>query len=272
MAKRYALGLIGAGNMAEGIVAGVLESKVYRSDQIIAADPVPERRTAFRERFGVATTDDAQEPVYSADVVVLAVKPQVFAELARVLGSVVSTEQLVITIMAGWSAAAVAKALGSAPVRVVRVMPNLPIRVGAGVAAIYGGASATAADVDLARRMFDAAGQSIVLQDESLMDAVTAVSGSGPAYYYYLTEAIVAGGVTAGLSSDQALRLAANTCLGAARMMLETGLDPAELRRQVTSKGGTTQAAIESMNAAGVAEAVRQAVLAAAKRSKELGK
>jgi len=151
-------------------------------------------------------------------------------------------------------------------------MPNLPIRVGAGVAGIYGGGDATETDVATVQKIFDAAGQSVVLDDEGLMDAVTAVSGSGPAYYYYFTEAIVAGGVAAGLSPDQALRLAENTALGAARMMLETGIDPAELRRQVTSPGGTTQAALESMEAAGVPEALKQAVLAAAGRSKELGK
>jgi len=272
MARPYALGFVGAGNMAEGIVAGVLGAGVYTPDRIIVADPAPERRQLFEARFGVTAIDNSRKAVASADTVVLAIKPQVFGELASDLVAGLRSDQLIISIMAGWSSGAVAEALGGGGGRVVRGMPNLPIRVGAGVAGIYGGGDATETDVATVQKIFDAAGQSVVLDDEGLMDAVTAVSGSGPAYYYYFTEAIVAGGVAAGLSPDQALRLAENTALGAARMMLETGIDPAELRRQVTSPGGTTQAALESMEAAGVPEALKQAVLAAAGRSKELGK
>ncbi len=272
MPRPYALGFVGAGNMAEGIVAGVLDAGVYEPGAIVAADPAAARRDLFAERFGVATTDDGLQVVGSADVIVLAVKPQVFGEVATVLAVGLSGDPLVLSIMAGWSSGAVAEALGGGSIRVVRVMPNLPICVGAGVAGICAGASATSEDVATVERIFNAAGQSVVLDDEGLMDAVTAVSGSGPAYFYYFTEAIVAGGIEAGLEPGQALALAQNTCLGAARMMLETGIDPAELRRQVTSPGGTTQAAIESMTGAGVPEAIKQAVLAAAKRSKELGK
>ncbi len=150
-------------------------------------------------------------------------------------------------------------------------MPNLPIRVGAGVTGVCKGVHATDDDLAFARRLFDAGGQTVVLDDEALMHAVTAVSGSGPAYFYYLVEAMVAGGVGAGLAAEDALTLAENTCLGAARMMLETREPPQELRRKVTSPGGTTQAAIEAMDTAGVPEAVRSAVLAAAERSKQLG-
>jgi len=272
MARSYALGFIGAGNMAEGIVAGVLSAGLYEPGRIVAADPVAERRDLFAEKFGVATTERADEVVGAADTIILAVKPQAFGDMAAGLAPELSADQLVVSIMAGWSAGAIAEALGGGSVRVVRVMPNLPIRVGAGVAGIFGGANATPDDVAAARELFDAAGQSVVVDVEGLMDAVTAVSGSGPAYFYYFTEAIVAGGIAAGLDEKQALALAANTCLGAARMMLETDVDPAELRRRVTSPGGTTQAAIESMTAAGVPEAIKTGVLAAAARSEELGK
>lgn len=272
MTRPYALGFVGAGNMAEGIVAGVLAAGVYGPDDIIVADPSTERRQLFHERFAVTAIEDSRKVVASADVVVLAIKPQVFSEVAPNLTARLRSDQLVVSIMAGWSTGAVAEALGGDSLRVVRVMPNLPIRVGAGVAGIYGGTHATQDDVAAVKKIFEAAGQSIVLDDEALMDAVTAVSGSGPAYYYFFTEALVAAGVAAGLEGGQALALAANTCLGAARMMLETGVAPAELRKQVTSAGGTTQAAIESMTAAGVPQAIRQGVMAALKRSRELGK
>ncbi len=271
MARRYALGFVGGGNMAEGILAGVLGAKVYEPDGIVAADPLPERREVLAERYGVAIAEDGRDVMASCETIILAVKPQVFAELAGALGAVLEPDQLVVSIMAGWSTAATGEALGGGAIRIVRVMPNLPMRVGAGVAGIFGGTHASDEDVAVVRGIFNAAGQSVVLSDEALMDAVTAVSGSGPAYFYLFTEAIVAGGVAAGLDERQALQLAENTCLGAARTMLETGIDPAELRRQVTSPGGTTHAALESMRVAGVPEAIRQGVLAAAKRSRELG-
>ncbi len=270
MTRPYQVGFIGAGNMAEGIVAGVLVANVFRSGDIIASDPSEDRRRLFEERFGLTMIDDSPKVVASADMVVLAIKPQAFAELTSALSARLRSDQLIVSIMAGWSTAAVAEALGG-DLRVVRAMPNLPIRVGAGMTGIAGGAGATEADIASVRRLFDAAGQSVVLDDESLMDAVTAVSGSGPAYYYYVTEAIIASGVEAGLTPEQANDLAKNTCLGAARMMLETGVEPAELRAQVTSKGGTTQAALEAMEAAGVGHGLREGVLAAVARSKELG-
>lgn len=271
MTRPYQLGFIGAGNMAEGILAGVMAANICRQDDVIASDPSEERRRLFTERFGVTAIDDSAKVAASSDIVVLAIKPQAFADLASDLAARLRSDQLIVSIMAGWSTAAVADALGG-DLRVVRVMPNLPIRVGAGVAGVVGGAGTSEADIASVRRLFDAAGQSVVLTDESLMDAVTAVSGSGPAYYYYVTEAIIASGVEAGLTPEQASELAKHTCLGAARMMLETGIDPAELRKQVTSKGGTTQAALETMEAAGVGHGIREGVLAAAARSKELGK
>jgi len=150
-------------------------------------------------------------------------------------------------------------------------MPNLPIRVGAGMAGICKGAGASEQDVADVQAIFNAGGGSVVIDDESLMDAVTAISGSGPAYFYYFVEAMVEGGKACGLSEADALELAKYTCLGAGRMMIETGEPPADLRAKVTSKGGTTQAALESMARAGVDRAIRDAVLAAFHRGRELG-
>jgi pyrroline-5-carboxylate reductase len=271
MTRAYELGFVGGGHMAEGIVAGVLRAAVYPAGKIIIADPSPDRRKVMGDRFGVVTTDDNPTVIKGAETLVLAIKPQTFSDAAAELGTHLRDDQLVVSIMAGWSTASIAKALGRTDVPVVRVMPNLPIRIGAGTAGICRGSHATEADVTLVRRLFDAGGQSVVIEDEQIMHAVTAVSGSGPAYYYYFTEAIVAGGMEAGLSREQAVQLAQGTCLGAARMMLETGIEPSELRRQVTSPGGTTQSAMASMEWSGVAEAIKQAVLSAARRSKELG-
>jgi pyrroline-5-carboxylate reductase len=179
-------------------------------------------------------------------------------------------DHLFISIMAGVSTKRIEDTFGKRT-KAVRVMPNLPIRVGAGIAGICAGQFATADDVTATRAIFDAGGSTVLLNDESLMDAVTAVSGSGPAYFYYFVEAMVAGGVACGLSEDDALKLAEYTCLGAAKMMLETGEPPADLRHKVTSKGGTTQAALEHMERIGVSGAIRDAVKAAFNRGRELG-
>ncbi len=272
MTRPFHLGFIGAGNMAEGIVGGVLHAGLCTPDRMIASDPSAEQRNLFAGRFGLTVVDDNARVAKESDIIFLAVKPQTFGQVATTLAPCLAGGPLIVSIMAGWSTLSVAKLLGGESVRVVRVMPNLPIRLGAGVTGICGGAGTTPADVATVQRVFDSAGQTVLLSQEDLMDAVTAVSGSGPAYYYYVTEAIAAGGVAAGLTQEQAMLLAKNTCLGAARMMLETGSDPAELRRQVTSPGGTTQAALATMKWSGVFEAIRHAVTVAARRSKELGK
>lgn len=272
MAFRYELASIGAGNMAEGIVAVVVDKGVYSRQAILVSDPVVQRREYFAERFGVATTADNRQLVAESRRVILSVKPQSFEAVAADVADAVTADHLFISIMAGKSTAQIAAALdASVAVRVVRVMPNLPIRVGAGMAGICKGAAAGEEDVAEVRAIFNAGGGSVVLDDESLMDAVTAVSGSGPAYFYYFVEAMIEGGKACGLSESDALELARFTCLGAGRMMVETGEPPAELRARVTSKGGTTHAALESMRQAGVDQAIRDAVLAAFQRGRELG-
>lgn len=271
MAGRFELAFIGAGNMTEGIVAGVLGKGVLPPGRLIVADPLEERRRLFAESFHVAVTDDNRFAVRESRCVMIAVKPQVFAEVVQPLAGDLAAGQLVVSIMAGIGTRRIAATIGAAGLRVVRVMPNLPIRVGAGVAGVCGGEHATPEDVAFVCRLFDAGGRSLIVPDERLIDAVTAVSGSGPAYFYYVVEAIAAAGVEAGLSQADALQLAEHACLGAARMMIDTGEPPAELRRKVTSKGGTTQAAIELMERCGVGEGIRQGVLAAFRRARELG-
>ncbi|HPD29634.1 MAG TPA: pyrroline-5-carboxylate reductase [Phycisphaerae bacterium] len=272
MPRRYEYGFIGAGNMAEGIISAAVGNRLFKSSRLAVYDPAEQRRELMVQKFGVAAVRDSFQLVAEAQRIVLAVKPQSFAEAITPLADHVRQDQLIVSIMAGVSTGRVESLFPQINLRVVRVMPNLPILVGAGVAGVCPGRFATAQDVADVQALFDAGGASVVVKDESLIDAVTAISGSGPAYFYYFVEAMVAGGVACGLSEAEALKLAAHTCLGAARMMLETGEPPAELRRKVTSKGGTTQAALDAMNAAGVDKAIREAVLAAFDRAKELGK
>ncbi len=272
MSRRYEYGFIGAGNMAEGIISAAVRNRLFKGSQLAVCDPVEQRRDLMVEKFGVAAVLDNSQLAAEAQRLVIAVKPQSFAEAITPLAGDVRQDQLIVSIMAGVNTARVESLFPQISVRVVRVMPNLPILVGAGVAGICPGRFATGQDVADVQALFEAGGASVVVKDESLIDAVTAVSGSGPAYFYYFVEAMVAGGVACGLSEAKAFKLAAHTCLGAARMMLETGEPPAELRRKVTSKGGTTQAALEAMNLAGVDKAIREAVMAAFNRARELGK
>lgn len=272
MSRRYEYGFIGAGNMAEGIISAAVRDQLFKGSELVVYDPVERRRELMIQRFGVAVVLDNSQLVGESERIVIAVKPQSFAEVISPLADHVRQDQLIISIMAGVNTFRVESLFPQISARVVRVMPNLPILVGAGVSGICPGRFATSRDVSDVQTLFDAGGGSVLLKDESLIDAVTAVSGSGPAYFYYFVEAMVSGGVACGLSEDEALKLAAHTCLGAAKMMLETQEPPAELRRKVTSKGGTTQAALEFMNAAGVDKSIRGAVEAAFNRARELGK
>jgi len=272
MTTQYEIGVIGAGNAAEGIVHGILRNTVLFDDRIIASDPSQARRKVFADRFHIAVTDDNRLLVANSYIVILAIKPQQFAEACRGFANLMNENHLVVSIMAGVSTSAIEAMFPDRAVRVVRAMPNLPIHVGAGMAGVCKGKHAQDVDLLRAQRIFDAGGRSIVIDNEAQMDAVTAVSGSGPAYFYYFVEAITKAGEEAGLTRQQADILAKQACLGAARMMLESGEAPSVLREKVTSPGGTTQAALEAMRNSNVFEKIVEGVLAAWKRGQELGK
>ncbi|MCH7633022.1 MAG: pyrroline-5-carboxylate reductase [Planctomycetes bacterium] len=272
MKTQYEIGVIGAGNAAEGIVHGILRNTILFSDRMLASDPSKARRDLFARRFNVDVTDDNRHLVANSSIVILAVKPQVFHEVCQGFRDLINSDHLVVSIMAGVSTASIEAQFGQVAARVVRAMPNLPVHVGAGMAGICKGKHAEEVDLLRAQRIFDAGGRSIVIEDESQMDAVTAVSGTGPAYFYYFVEALTAAGERAGLSHQHSAILAKQTCLGAARMMLESGEAPELLREKVTSPGGTTQAAIQSMADTRVFDHIREAVLAAWRRSQELGR
>lgn len=261
------IGFFGAGNMAEALSKGLISSGVPR-EALFASDLAEGRRKYLREEIGVETTNDNREVMARSDVLVFAVKPENMPELLAII-SPGPPEKLFVSICAGVTTHYIEKTLSGTP-HVVRAMPNTPMLVGAGIAALAGGRWAGDEDMEVARAIFSGAAE-VVDVEESMMDAVTAVSGSGPAYFFYLVEAMTEAGVKLGLPEDAAARLARQTCFGAGRLLKESADTAAELRRKVTSPGGTTFAAMTKMQEAKVKEAVILAVEAAAARSKELG-
>ena len=272
MSTQYEIGVIGAGNAAEGIIHGVLRNSVLLEDRIIAADPDPERQRVFSRRFRVAVTESNRHVVRESYILLLAVKPQTWRSVVSEFTDLVREDQVIVSIMAGVPTRALEEAFPNINARVVRVMPNLASHVGAGMAGVHPGRHATEADLLRAQRIFDAGGKSVHIEHEALMDAITAVSGTGPAYYYFFTEAIVEAAKRIGLSDHYAELLAKQTCLGAARMMLESGEPPDVLRAKVTSPAGTTASAMASFRQNKVFEDIVDGVVAAFERSRELGR
>ena len=265
----YELGVIGAGNMAEAILRGVVTSGYLHRDSIVAYDPVIAREQMLAIELGILCARD-NTMTGSCPHVLIAVKPNVVPDVLDEIKPVVQAESTIISIAAGVTTAFIDDRLEGKG-RIVRVMPNTPMLVGAGMSAIAAGPRATNEDVHWTQRLFSASGLTVVV-DEAMIDAVTAVSGSGPAYFFYLIEAMAAAGVAEGLDPAVAEMLATRTCLGAGQLLAKSHQRPEALRKQVTTPGGTTQAAIETMEAAGVKEALTKAVRAAAERSRELGR
>lgn len=269
MALRKKIAFLGTGNMAEAFVKGLLRAGTAAPDEILCSEPRPERRAEIEQRYGVATTDDNLAAAAKSDIVVLSVKPQSMDELLEAIAPAIDHSKLVISIAAGVPIAAIARKLG-AGVRIVRTMPNTPALVGAGATALARGAHATDADLEQARALFQAVGTTVVVE-EPLLDAVTGLSGSGPAFVFLAIEALADGGVKVGLARPVAMALAAQTVLGSAKLVLETGEHPGRLKDQVTSPGGTAIAGVHALEQGGLRAALMAAVEAATKRSKELG-
>jgi pyrroline-5-carboxylate reductase len=270
----YRLGFIGAGNMAEAIVQGALRAGVLPAAAISAADPSDARRALFRDQFAIAVFPDNNSVADRSDVLILAVKPQALDAVLANLRPHLRPDHLLVSIAAGVTLARLARLCHSpsaAAPRIIRAMPNTPLLVGHGLVALSRAASATDADLARVRDLF-AAGATVLEVPEEKMDAVTAVSGSGPAYFFFLVESLAAAGIEAGLSPDEAALLAATTFVGSAQLLAQQNLDPAELRRRVTSPGGTTAAALDSFTKSSFPAIVAQAVRAAADRSRELGR
>jgi pyrroline-5-carboxylate reductase len=265
--KRVAF--IGSGQMAEAIVGGLLISKLCKPAQVWATDPVAARSDRLKSQFGIVVGSDNREAVAWAEVVVLAVKPQSLPDVLIEIGADL-IRTLVISIAAGVTIRSIGEQTSGAK-RIVRAMPNTPALVREGMTALSFGAGVSEDDRDLARTVFEAVGL-VVPVEERLMDAVTGLSGSGPAYVFQAIEALADGGVKMGLPRQTAELLAAQTVLGAAKMVLETGEHPARLKDRVASPGGTTIAGLHQLEQGGFRATLMGAVEAATKRSQELGR
>jgi pyrroline-5-carboxylate reductase len=255
--------------MAAALARGWLAAGLVTPATCRASDPVPAARTRFTEQTSCPTAADNREVVLASDILVLAIKPQAVPALLDEIRNAVSERHLIVSIAAGVTLKQLADGL-LANCRLVRVMPNTPCLVGASAAGFAAGPGCQAADAAVVERLFNAVGKAFALP-ESLLDAVTGLSGSGPAFVYVLIEALADGGVRMGLPRDAATTLAAQTVLGAARMVLETGQHPGQLKDAVASPGGTTMAGLHALERGGFRAALMDAVEAATRRSTELG-
>lgn len=261
------IGFIGAGNMAGAIIGGIIEAKVFAAGKVFVYDILAEKLSDLHKQFGIKPADSVKDLVESVDTIVLSVKPQTFVDVLEGIKDHVNKDQVIISIAAGITTAKIAKFLPHNTI--IRVMPNTPALVGEGATALYSG-NATIIAMDSAVQIFEAVGKAVVVDEEGLIDAVTAVSGSGPAYYFKLMEAMIAAGVKLGLDEETAKQLVLQTAKGAATLACNSDDEPAELRRKVTSPGGTTAAALKAFEDGNIDELVLTALTAARDRSVEL--
>lgn len=263
------IGFLGGGRMAEALIKGIIQAGLFAAKQIVAVDPAADRRQLLAKQYKVDVAEDSAV-LAACEIVVLAVKPQVLPGLLQGKRAHFNKQQLVISIAAGVSLGVLESSLAGCDCRVVRVMPNTPALIMEGAAALCGGSLANDADLETATAIFDAVGKSVVLS-EAEIDAVTGLSGSGPAYVFSFIEALIDGGVKVGLNRPVAETLALQTVLGSVKLAIETGMHPADLRAMVTSPGGTTIAGLHEMERAGFQGIIMDTIEAATKRSRELG-
>lgn len=264
------IGFIGAGNMAEALIRGLVRGGHVAANRIKASGPRRERLDELVAAYGIEVTADNREVARGAAIVVLSVKPQIMDKVLREVGDQLKPGTLVISIAAGVDTEAIESAVADG-VRVVRTMPNTCALVGAGATGISGGKHANADDLATAKAIFDAVGITVVL-DEIHLDAVTGLSGSGPAYIFLILEALADAGVKVGLSRRNAQRLAAQTVMGSAKMLLETDEHVGHLKDMVTSPGGTAIAGLHTLEEGGLRTTLINAVETATKRARELGR
>jgi pyrroline-5-carboxylate reductase len=270
MLSNKTIGFIGAGNMAETLMGGLIGSDRSQPDHLICSDVRTARLDELADRYGVRTTKDNKAVIDAADIVIFAVKPQIIGSVLKETADSLDPSKLIISIAAGVPLAAIEKALRK-ELRLIRAMPNVCVAVEAGATAITASAGVKSEDVEMARMVFQSVGRCIVLKEDHLMDAVTGLSGSGPAYIFLILDALSDAGVKMGLFREDARELAAQTVLGAAKMLLETGLNPGQLKDMVTSPGGTTIAGLHALEQGGLRATLIDAVEAATLRSEALG-
>ncbi len=267
------IGFLGAGNMAEALIRGLVRGGHVGAAQVTASAPRRERLDELVAAYGIATTTANPDVASGADILILSVKPQIMDRVLREVAPHVRAGALVISVAAGVDTETIELALSRSgeTVRVVRAMPNTPALVGAGATAIAAGAHASTEDLAIARAIFDAVGITVTL-DESQLDAVTGLSGSGPAYIFLIIEALADAGVKVGLARRNAQRLAAQTVMGSAKLLLDTDGHPGQLKDMVTSPGGTAIAGLHTLEQGGLRTTLINAVETATKRSRELGR
>lgn len=270
MLARKKIAVIGAGHIGAALIGGILKAKLIAPKSVTASRRQPEALEELRRRWGIHTTTDNRKAAKGADIVILAVKPQVAPSVLDELGPAVSKRQLIISVMAGLTTQTINRRLRKQN-PVIRAMPNTPVLVDEGATPIAKGEHADEADLKTAESIFGAVG-TVEIIPESLMDAVTGLSGSGPVYVFMVIEALTDGGVRVGIPRPIALRLAAQTVYGSAKLVLETGKHPAILKDEVTTPGGTAIAAIHELESKGLRTDLMDAVVAATRRSEELSR
>ncbi len=264
------IGIIGSGNMGEILIRGLITAGVVTREDIIASDVLEDRIEHIAATYGVKTTADNVELVREATILIVAVKPQNIAQALGDIAHMITPDHLVISIAAGISTQRISQ-LFHKDIRVIRVMPNAPASVLEGMSALCPGKHALPEDLERAVSIFQSVGKTVVLRNEDLMDTVTGLSGSGPAFIFLTIEALSDAGVQLGLQRRDASLLAAQTVLGAAKMFLETGAHPGELKDLVATPGGTTFAGLKALEKGNFRATIMEAVEAAAIRSRELG-
>lgn len=266
------IGFVGSGNMAEALIKGVITANVYAPENVFISDIRAERLKFLAEKYNVIVCEENSELAAKVQTVVLSIKPQNMTEALESIKDAIDTDKLVISIAAGIKVANVTDILGD--IAIVRVMPNTPALIGEGASAMFANEQAKPM-LDKAMAIFSSVGKAVVVEDEDLIDAVTAVSGSGPAYYFLLMEEMIKAGVELGLPEDVAKDLVLQTAKGAGLLAVEAdknGESPAELRRKVTSPGGTTEAALKVLAAGEISELISAAITRARDRGRELAK
>jgi pyrroline-5-carboxylate reductase len=270
MLRNKKISLIGTGNMGEALLSGLISSGSSDPKNIICTDIRENRLKSIQEKYGVHTTTDNIKAVEASEIIIYAVKPQIIASVLRETASCLDISKLIISIAAGVPLAAIESCLNK-KLRLIRVMPNIAAFVKESASVIAAGEHATEEDIKLSLAIFDSMGRSIFLKENILMDAITGLSGSGPAYIFLIVDAMADAGVKVGLSREDALFLSSQTVLGAAKLLLETKEHPGRLKDMVTSPGGTAIAGIHTLEKGGLRTTLINAVEVATKRSKELG-
>lgn len=271
MLRKYTVGIIGAGNMGEALIRGMLRSEQTVASRIIASNRNAAKLRNLKAKYGVRTTNFNQSIVEISDIILLAVKPQDMEAACSAIKGQVKNDQVVISIAAGVTIKKLKKFLGN-NVKIIRAMPNTPALIDNGVTALYADKKVSEMEVQLAEEIFGAVGLTYRLDNEAAMDPITALTGTGPAYIYNIIDTLASAGKKLGLSKSLTQEMVAHTIVGAARMVLSTGEEPMALWKRVASKGGTTVAAFDVLKKKKFNEILQKAVQAAAKRSKELGK